>query len=337
MDLLTQGLLGAAMAQTAARREETGRATVIGFLSGLLADADVLIQSSTDPLFMLEYHRHFSHSLFFIPIGALLAAVLLWPFFKSAMRFGRLYVFALLGYSLSGFIDTCTSYGTYLLWPLLDERISLHIIAIIDPLFTLGLLLAVALGLTRPGNRAAQFGLMYCSLYLIFGWWQHARVDDIARQLASSRGHTIDRIIVKPTMGNLVLWRSTYIDGQRIYVDAIRLGIFAQDRVYEGDSVDLFIPEQELKNIPGNSVLYQDVLRFSALVEGYLARHRQNEELIGDLRYSLLPNSIEPLWAIAMRQDEPARHVEYLFFRNTDAGLRQRFMHMLLGRADIVK
>ena len=35
-------------------------------------DLDVLFQSPTDPILFLEFHRQFTHSLVFIPIGALL-------------------------------------------------------------------------------------------------------------------------------------------------------------------------------------------------------------------------------------------------------------------------
>ena len=105
MDILTQGLLGAAVAQGGSKQNETKIATLIGFLAGLLADADVLIQSAKDTLYTIEYHRHFTHSLIFIPVGALIAAVLLWPFMKKRLAFPRLYLYCLLGYLLSGTLD----------------------------------------------------------------------------------------------------------------------------------------------------------------------------------------------------------------------------------------
>lgn len=67
MDLFTQGLLGATMAQTGAQKTEIRLATGIGFIAGLAADADILIQSEQDPLLNLEFHRHFTHSLFLYP------------------------------------------------------------------------------------------------------------------------------------------------------------------------------------------------------------------------------------------------------------------------------
>ena len=56
MDIVTQGLLGATLAQSAAARD-TRLATGVGFAAGLLPDADSLIRSGSDPLLFLEFHR----------------------------------------------------------------------------------------------------------------------------------------------------------------------------------------------------------------------------------------------------------------------------------------
>ncbi|MCW9014799.1 MAG: metal-dependent hydrolase [Gammaproteobacteria bacterium] len=59
----------------------------------------------------------------------------------------RLFIFCLMGFSLSGVLDACTSYGTHLFWPISDERVAWHIISIIDPVFfSLILLLTLVLG-----------------------------------------------------------------------------------------------------------------------------------------------------------------------------------------------
>jgi membrane-bound metal-dependent hydrolase YbcI (DUF457 family) len=83
MDPLSQGTVGAALAQSSASKKNIFKISVIGFLAGLAPDLDVLIQSSTDPILSLEYHRQFSHSLFFIPFGALIVALLIFPLVKK--------------------------------------------------------------------------------------------------------------------------------------------------------------------------------------------------------------------------------------------------------------
>ncbi len=125
MDILTQSLMGGVLAQAVANKREKKLATAAGVVAGLLADADFFIRSTSDPLLNIEYHRHFTHSIFFIPFGAALAMLLLTPFLRKQLSASHLYIYCLAGYSLSGFLDACTSYGTLLLWPVSDQRIAL--------------------------------------------------------------------------------------------------------------------------------------------------------------------------------------------------------------------
>ena len=82
MDPLSQGTVGAAFAQSVANKNNIFKIGFIGFLAGLIPDLDVLIQSSTDPILSLEYHRQFTHSLLFIPFGSLIFAFLIFIKFE---------------------------------------------------------------------------------------------------------------------------------------------------------------------------------------------------------------------------------------------------------------
>ncbi len=318
------------MAQTVARKADTRRATVTGFVAGLLADADILIHSTSDPLLTLEYHRHFSHSLFFIPFGGLIAALLVWPFMRKQLGFKRVYLYALLGFSLSGFIDTCTSYGTYLFWPLLDERISLHIIPIIEPLFTLALIVGVVWVYRKYRPQYAAIPLLFAAGYLLFGAAQVLRGEAVIENLAAQRGHTPQRLLVKPTIGNMLLWRSVYEHEGRLYVDAIRLGI-GKHRIYAGESVALYVPEQHAAVLPADSIMYTDIVRFQEFSANYLGLHPEHDNIIGDVRYAIRPDSISPLWGIEIDYQQPDRHAHYRVFRSMSRANREHFWRMLKG------
>src|SRR4030067_1936491 len=176
MYLLTHGLLGGTLAQACSKKGETRAATTVGFLAALLADADALIQSSADPLLTLEYHRQFTHSLIFIPFGALLVTLVLWPAFRKfghPLGFLRIYLYALLGCATSGFLDACTSYGTHLLWPFTGVRIAWSIIPIFEPLFLLILGAAMVMGLRWHKTLPARIGLLLAAGdESIRGWHQ---------------------------------------------------------------------------------------------------------------------------------------------------------------------
>lgn len=330
MDIITQGLAGALVAQSAARPGQARRAAAIGLLAGMLADADILIRSPDDPLLNLEYHRQFTHSLAFVPLGGLIAALLLWPLLRRRLEFGRLYLFAVLGFLPSGLLDTATSFGTQLLWPFSDARIAWNAIAIVDPLFSLILVAALGIGIARHAPGAARLGLVLAVLYLLIGVGQRERAEAVALQVAQERGHRVERIEVKPTLGNLLLWRSIYESDGRFHVDAVRAGVL-KPRVYEGGTVARFEPEEADWLRPG-SVLEQDIARFTRFSDGFVARHPQRPWVLGDVRYAMLPTAVQPLWGIEMDPARQDRHVEFRTFRQADAATRQAFWDMLRGR-----
>ena len=225
MDIVTQGLLGATVAQAGAKPDEVRLASLVGFCAPLLADADTLLRSAEDPLLFLENHRHFTHALLFVPAGALIASLLLWPLLRKRLSFNRIYLYAFIGYATAGFLDACTSYGTHLLWPFNDDRIAWSIISIFDPIFSLGLIVAIVFGLAKKSSYASWVGAIFAAFYLLIGVVQHERADSRAHELARERGHSVDRLIVKPTMGNLLLWRSVYESAGMYYIDGVRVGL----------------------------------------------------------------------------------------------------------------
>ena len=154
MDPLSQAAIGAAAAQSGSRASTLRHALWIGALAGMAPDLDVLIQSNTDPLLALEYHRQFTHSLFFVPVGALICACVFYPLVRQRLTFRSVWFFAALGYGTHGLLDACTTYGTQLLWPLTNARFAWHNVSVIDPLFTLPLLLFLMMSAVRrtPGG-----------------------------------------------------------------------------------------------------------------------------------------------------------------------------------------
>lgn len=331
VDLITQGLAGTVLAQSVAGRANIRIATALGLAAGVLPDADVLIRSAENPLLTLEFHRHFTHALAFVPVGALLVSLLAWPLLYRRLGFASIYGFALLGYLPGGILDACTSYGTQLLWPFSDTRIAWNIIAIVDPVFTALLLCSITIGLIKASPVPARIGVILALSYLSVGVLQRERAQQLALGLAQQRGHSVKRLEVKPTLGNLLLWRSIYSSEGRFHVDAIRAGFGHGVRVYPGGSVVRFRPET-LGSLPPGSVLAQDVRRFMRFSDGFVARHPQQPQVLGDLRYSMLPNSLVPLWGIELDPAVPDRHVRFVTFRALDRATRDTFFSMLAGR-----
>ena len=167
MDPLSQGTVGAAFAQSAANKNNILKIGVIGFLAGLAPDLDILIQSSTDPILFLEYHRQFTHSLFFIPFGSLIVALVLFPLVKSSMSIKTVYFASLLGYATHGLLDACTSYGTQLFWPFSNERVTWNNISIVDPLFTIPVLILIGIAIKTKKKIFSFFVIGFGIYYLM--------------------------------------------------------------------------------------------------------------------------------------------------------------------------
>ena len=199
MDPLSQGTIGAAFAQSAANKNNIFKIGFIGFLAGLTPDLDVLIQSSTDPILSLEYHRQFTHSLFFIPFGSLIVALLIFPLVKRSMSLKTVYFASLLGYATHGLLDACTSYGTQLFWPFSNERVSWNNISIVDPLFTIPALILVVIAIRTKNKIFSFFGIGWIIFYLSLGFVQYERALSAAIELANMRGHNAERLTLKPS------------------------------------------------------------------------------------------------------------------------------------------
>ena len=211
MDPISQACFGASLSQSATNDRRTQvSALIIGALAGMAPDLDVFINSPTDPLLFLEYHRQFTHSLFFIPFGALICSLLFYPFIKSKLSFSKVYLFSFLGYATHGLLDACTSYGTQLFWPFSSERIAWNIVSIIDPLFTLPIIILIIMAVIKSHSLYARIAFIYAILFLSLGLVQKQRAENALIELASQRNHQPERIIVKPSFANRQVWKMVY-------------------------------------------------------------------------------------------------------------------------------
>lgn len=333
MDALSQGLVGAALPGSVSNKKEIRIALIVGFLSGLLADIDIIIRSSEDPLLFFEYHRHFTHSLVFIPLGGLAAAGVLWIFFRRRISFWKLFLYAALGYGTHAFLDSCTSYGTSLFWPFSDARISWRLISIIDPIFTLTLGILFVAAYYKRSVFTIRAALLFAVLYLLLGYYQRERTEDFISNVAALRGHTVERVMVHPSIGNLLVWRTVYQSGGYYYTDAVRAGLSGMPSLYEGGKIKVFNTAMGFAGMERESVQYEDVLRFNHFSKGFLVIHPEYPNVIGDVRYSTLPNGVKPLWGIKLDPDSQNSHVEvYDYDRSVSSEDWRKFKSMLIGR-----
>ncbi|MEM7707987.1 MAG: metal-dependent hydrolase [Pseudomonadota bacterium] len=337
MDPLTQGTLGALAAQSASSKADLGKAALIGGLAAMTPDLDVLIRSSTDPVLALEYHRHFTHSLFYIPLGGLLAGLLLHGTLgrRWGLSMKLTLAFSMLGIATHGLLDLCTSYGTSLLWPVSDLRLSLDLVSIIDPLVTLPLLLAVALARWRRSPRLAWVGLLWLFAYLFLGGLQQQRAESEMRAIAEARGHEPNHLRAMPSLGNLLVWRTVYESGGAFHVDAVGVGLGAGQH-FPGASAEVADLRRSWEILPEGSQQLIDAQRFARFSQGYINFVPGSGRLkIGDIRYAPIPDELEPLWGITLAPvPDPTAHVEVFMPYERDIGSLARLWAMVKQTAN---
>ncbi|MHA7815659.1 MAG: metal-dependent hydrolase [Pseudohaliea sp.] len=330
MDPLTQGLAGAALPQAAQRRAGAATAGLLGFLAAMTPDLDVLVRSSEDPLLFLEYHRQFTHSLVIIPFGGAACALLLHPLIGRRRGLSPLttWLCCTLGYATHAPLDACTTYGTQLFWPFSDVRIAWNVVSIIDPLFSLPLALAVLLAAVTGRRALAAAGLCWALAYLGLGLFQREEARALGEALARERGHAPGRVEAKPSFANILLWKTIYRAEGRFFVDAVRTGWAPLQ--CPGESIPVLDLPRDLPWLDPASQQARDVARFRWFSAGYVALAVPGAARVADIRYSLVPNEIDPLWSLALdRSAEPGAHASYEVHRGDPRSALPRLWRLL--------
>ncbi|MDX1950366.1 MAG: metal-dependent hydrolase [Rickettsiales bacterium] len=314
MDPFSHGFLASLAAQNISKKEHIKKASIYGFLAGMSPDLDVLIRSKTDSLLAVEFHRHFTHSIFFAPIGALIVSYFWWLIFRKNLQFKFAYPYSLIGILTHGLLDAATSYGTRIYWPFSNDRVSWSIISIIDPLFTIPLAILVILIAYKSTKFLKIFSIAFVFLYLFNGYLQRERVEETLENLSISRNHKIEHFEIKPTIGNNILWRSTYIYKDKIFIDAIRSNWLGDIKIYEGESLNHLSFPSSFSNLNKSSILYNDIARFDFFSNKFLGALEEMPNVIIDARYSISATSAKPMWGILIDEKHPNKHAYFKHF-----------------------
>lgn len=236
MDTVTQMLLGGAIGQAGFRHRFGRRAIAVGAVLGLLPDLDVGVGLFGGQLANWIYHRGPTHSLLVTPLAGILIGWLLWRWHRRRYddddprvgdgALGAWMWLGVLGLVTHPIIDLFTSYGTQLLAPLSDMRFSINAMSIIDPVYSLILLVAVLYGLftrrTRLAQSVAGAALLAITAYTVMAWGVGTSVE---RRVASTLDNPSLRVtayttLLQPFYRRVVVDRQDSVD--IAFVSALR-------------------------------------------------------------------------------------------------------------------
>lgn len=221
MDSITQAALGAAIGGAHLGPRLGRGALALGAAVATVPDLDVLFIPLLDPLTQLTAHRTYTHNVFFLLGAGLLLAALLHAW-RRDIGYRAWLAFCLLCLGTAVALDCFTAYGVRLLYPFSDVSVAIGSISVVDPLYTLPLLVAVGAALARPwwprARRWLGAALLVSSAYLALGLGLKIHAHGVfARQLAAE-GVAYQRLFTKATFFNIVLWRGVAetADGYRV-------------------------------------------------------------------------------------------------------------------------
>lgn len=316
MDSLTQIILGAAVGEAIAGKKAGFRGAMWGAGLGTLPDLDILASPLLDGVHQLRFHRGITHSILFSFLSAPLFG---WGIHKihdikgtTAWLWMKLVLWVHLTHVL---IDLATTYGTQILYPLTDTPFTLDLIFIIDPLYTLPMLMGlifVFIYRKRPKARrwANNTGLIVSTFYLVLAFGIKSHVHGTVQQsFANQYGH-YEIMKTTPAGPSIILWNG-YIK--------------RDDSIYQA-TYSIFDSSADLafKEIPRNTSLIEPfaddrgirtLLWFS---RGYYTVQQQGDDIVFyDLRFGrtdlwLSNEEGSYLWGNSLIMDERGEANDFL-------------------------
>jgi inner membrane protein len=221
MDSVTQVLLGASIGVAVmGRRTALWKSAVWGGVAGLLPDLDVLLDHG-DPILNMIRHRAESHALLLLALFAFPMAWGVSRLHRQPQLYGRWCWALMLALVTHPLLDLMTIYGTQVFQPFTDEAYGLGSMFIVDPAYSLPLLVGVVAAFrVQAVGRALRingWALALSTAYLAWSALGQAWVTQHARQSLQALGLPSQHLLVTPAPLSTLVWRVVAIDGERLH------------------------------------------------------------------------------------------------------------------------
>ena len=295
MDSFTQIALGIAVAEVCAGKQLKNKTFLYGAILGTLPDLDVVVGMFLNPVDAVLIHRGISHSLFLFLLVSPVFGWLISKIEKEKISFftaTNMAFWVLLTHVL---LDMFTSWGTQILWPL-ENRFALKTIFVIDPLYTIPLVIALVM-VWKTKNTLLRLkyinrGLVISSSYLLLSCFIKLYALSQFEKALTKQGIQYSEIIVKPTAFNLILWNAN--------VATINNYLLSDYSLFDTQPISFIAYSKNNvleKQLVGNS----DFEKLKKASEGWYIISQKNGNLyFNDLRFGLLnDNPTNPQFAFS--------------------------------------
>lgn len=215
MDSVSQAALGAAVGVVViGRHRPVWQSALAGALVGTLPDLDVFLDKG-DAVRDMVLHRAETHAFFWQLLASPLIAAPLSLLSGTRKLFMRWWLMALLVLVTHSMLDSLTVYGTRIALPFSDQPVGLGSLFIIDPLYTLPLLLGLLLSLLLKRPSARHWATAGLAISTLYAGWAMAAQAHVTRQVMAApqaAGLQADQVLVTATPFNTLLWRIVLLD-----------------------------------------------------------------------------------------------------------------------------
>jgi inner membrane protein len=288
MDSLSQIALGSALGVAVmGRRTTVWKAALWGGIAGTLPDLDAFINHG-DPVRNMTFHRAESHALFYLTLAAPLLAAGVAKLHGEWHQVRYWWLALWLALFTHPLLDWTTIYGTQLALPFTDTPYGLGSMFIIDPLYTLPLLIGLIVTLSlrsARGLRWNRMGLVISVLYLGWSVVAQAYVEAIAQNSLRKAKIESTQWFVTPTPFNTVAWRVVAMTPTG-YVEGFYSLLDDEPHI----DFDAFTSEVSLRDPLQDGWAFQ---RMAWFTKGFYALvERDGRAVITDLRMGQEPNYV---------------------------------------------
>ncbi len=284
MDTLTHTVIGACLGEAIAGKQLGKKAMLIGALANNFPDIDVISGLWVSEAKALLVHRGITHSILFnIILSFLLAWIFKKTFKKEDLHFSKWLLLIGSGLFVHIFIDAFTSYGTGWFEPFDDYRVSFNTIFILDPVFTLPVLIAAIVLLILKNDSVKRkpwyrFGLLASSFYLVLITINKIYVDGVVRKNMTQQNINYVNYMSTPTPLNNFLWYVVLCSDKEYKIGYY--SIFDKNKNIEFENVQR---NDSLLTFPCDPEQVADLQRFS---RGYYCAKIENDTIVfSDMRF----------------------------------------------------
>ena len=293
MDSLTHTVLGACVGEALAGKKLGKHAMFWGALANNIPDVDVITSFWMSQADSLLAHRGFTHSILFALVFPFILAFILSRWHRNKhMLFKDWWMIIASGMFLHIFIDSLTSYGTGWYEPFSHHRVTMNVLFVADPFYTISLLISFVALLFIKGKKKSRrtwtnFGLWISTLYIGYAFINKAIIDNDFKKELSRQNISYTNYFSTPAPLNNFLWYlvakndTGYFLGYRSMFDKKN----EIDLNYRSKN-EYLLSELETDN---------DLIKLKRFSNGYYSSEKINDTLfLNDLRFGTTGGWADP-------------------------------------------